>query len=249
MDYIKYNYKGNKPVKIVLLGDIHYGSGQCNELLFMKAINKIKKDKNIKVILMGDMIENSNRFSVGSGVYDQKQSPTSQIDDLINILKPIQNKILFYHCGNHERRTYTMTGVNPGKLIAGTLTVPYIDNMALTDILVGKQSYRLFTWHGAGSAQTTAGRVKVLERQAETFSADLYAQGHNHDLFSTTIPFREIVNNTFRDIFRHFVLTGSFVKWDSSYAEMNGYKMMKLGCPIITLNNKQKEIKVDLEFI
>ena len=248
MDYKKFKFTGNKPVKIVLLGDIHWGAKNVNTELFLNTIEKLKHEKDTKIILMGDIIENASALSVGSGVYDQKENPNEQIQSIIKILKPLSKQILFFHQGNHERRSVTYCGVSPGNYISDALGIPYVENMSLIDVFVGKQKYRLFTWHGAGSAQSTAGRIKVLERQSESFTADLYAQGHGHDLFSTTIPHREIVNDKFKDIFRHYILTGSFCSWDSSYAEVNGYKMMKLGCPKITLNNKEKEITVDLNY-
>jgi len=248
MDYKKFIFAGNKPVKLVLLGDIHYGSKTVDTKLFLNTITKLKKNKNIKIILMGDVIENASALSVGSGVYKQKENPNEQIQSIVKILKPLSKQILFFHQGNHERRSERFCGISAGNYLADALGVPYVENMALTDIFVGKQKYRIFTWHGAGSAQSTAGRIKVLERQSESFEADLYAQGHGHDLFSSTIPHREIVNGKFKDIFVHYILTGSYCSWDGSYAEENGYKMMKLGCPLITLNNKEKSIAVDLNW-
>jgi len=250
MDYNKFEIKDNKPLEIVLLGDLHYGAAQCDIDLFKKVINKIKNDKNLKVILMGDIIENANRFSVGAGVYEQTMQPEEQIKGITELLKPIAKQILFYHRGNHCERSYRMCGVDPGQTISKSLGCPYIKNMALTEIFIGKKiKYTLFSWHGSGSSRTTAGRLKVLETSSDSFSADFYCQGHNHDLFATTIPKREIVNGHFVDVFKHYVLTGSFTKWDNSYSEQFGYPMMKLGCPKITLNNKQKEIKVDLEYV
>ena len=249
MDYNRFEYNNKKKVEIVLFGDIHWGSAQCDTNLVKKTILKIKKNKNIKVILMGDLIENSNKFSVGAGVYEQILTPEKQVKEIVELLYTIKEKILFYHRGNHCKRSFRDTGIDPGQLISSALGCKYIKNMALTDILIGKIRYTFFTWHGAGSSQSTAGRIKVLQRQSETFNADLYAQGHNHDLFSTTIPKRDVIDGKFIDVFKYYVLSGSFCRWDGSYAEEFGYPMMKLGCPKIILNNKKKEIKVDLEYV
>jgi len=70
--------------------------------------------------------------------------------------------------------------------------------------------------------------------------------GHVHELFDTTLPKREVVKGGFEDIFRHYILTGAYLKWDESYAEQNGYRMVKMGSPLLILDNKQKNSTVDL---
>ena len=248
MDYMKFNIKAKKPVNIVLLGDIHLGSPHCNEAMLDSVIKKVKKDKNTKVILMGDLIEFNQKYSNTAGVYEQKMSPNDQVLNIIKKLTPIKSQILFSHNGNHEHRSEKHSGVQIGQFIAQGLGVPFIKNMALTDIKVNSISYRLFTWHGAGASQSTAGRIKLLQRQAETFVADLYAMGHVHELASSALPRREVINGTFKDIFNQYILTGGFLKWDDSYCEEFGYKMVKPGTPKVTLDHKQKELSVDLNY-
>ena len=249
MDYMKFKYTGKAPLKIALLGDIHWGSNFCDKELLEKAITKLKKEKNTKIILMGDLIENASAASVGSGVYQQDESPNDQVWSIAKKLKPLAKNILYSHQGNHEERSFRFTGFNIGEAISNYIGVPYFKNMAIIDVEVGKITYRIYTWHGKSSSQTTAGRIKILQRQAETFSADCYCMAHVHELFSTTMPHREINKGEFNDIFKQYVLTGSFLKWDDSYAEQCGYRMVKGGMPVLTLNNKKKEIKVDLEYV
>ena len=228
---------------------MHWGSSFCDKELLTKAVDKLKKEKSTKIILMGDLIENASKQSVGSAVYEQDESPNDQTWTIAKILKPLGKNVLYSLRGNHEERSYRFSGFEIGEAIANYIGTPYAKNMVIADIQVGKINYRLFTWHGHSSSQTTAGRVKILQRQAETFDADCYCMGHVHELFSTTMAYREIEKGKFKDIFREYVLTGSFLKWDESYAEQFGYRMVKGGLPILTLNNKKKEIKVDLEYI
>lgn len=248
MDYMNFNIRSKKPVDIVLLGDIHLGSHNCNEEMLDIVIQKVKKNKDTRVILMGDLIEFNQKYSNTAGVYEQKLNPNDQITHIIKKLTPIKKQILFSHNGNHEHRSEKHCGVQIGSLIASSLGVPFVKNMAMTDIKVNSVSYRLFTWHGAGASQSTAGRIKILQRQAETFVADLYAMGHVHELASAALPRREIVKGKFKDIFNQYILTGGFLNWDDSYCEEFGYKMVKPGTPKVTLNHKEKEIAVDLNY-
>ena len=248
MEYQKFKFNAKTPTKIVFLGDVHHGSKYSDTEAFIKTLNKIKADKNIKVILMGDLIENASALSVGSGVYEQTMNPAEQVKEICAVLMPIKKQILYMHRGNHEERSFRFSGFDIGQSIADSLGVPYVKNMCLTDIDSGKQTYRIYTWHGYGSSQTSAGRIRILQKQAEVFSADALFMGHVHELYSTTLPKREIVNGKFQDVFNHYVLTGAYLKWDESYAEQHGYRMVKMGCPLATFDNKSKSINIDLEW-
>ena len=249
MEYHKYKYTGTGPMKLALLGDCHWGSKYCDKKLLTKTIEKLKKDKNVRIILMGDLIENAGVMTPGASNYEQDSTPNEQTWDIAKMLKPLAKKIILSHRGNHEQRSFRYSGFEIGEAIANYIGVPFVKNMAITDIQVGKITYRIYTWHGNGSSQTSAGRVRILQKQAATFEADAYCIGHVHELFSTTIPHREIINDEFKDIFRQYVLTGSFLKWDESYAEEHGWSMVKGGMPVLTLDNKNKSIKTDMEYI
>jgi predicted phosphodiesterase len=248
MDYKKYKISGKNPQHIVLFGDLHYGSKEADIDLIDNTIKKIKRSKDTHVILTGDLIENASKFSVGSGVYDQVKNPNDQTWEIAKKLKPIASKILCGFRGNHCFRSMRDLGFDIGESIANYVGYDYIPYMGIIDLDMGKIKYRSFGWHGAGFSQSTPGRIKLLERQAETFTADFYFCGHTHDLADVQIPKRDIINGQFRDMFKHFILCGSALKYDNSYAEMYGYKMMKRGWPEVTLNNKQKEISVDLNY-
>jgi len=248
LKYQKFKFPKNKKLKLVFLGDVHHGSKFSDTEKFKETIANIKKDKDIKVIIMGDLIENASAASVGSGVYQQTSNPAEQVKEVCAMLSPIKDQVLYMHEGNHEERSFRFSGFSIGQPIADFLGVPYIEHMAITDLGVGSQNYRIYTWHGHGGGQSTAYRIKTLQKQAETFTADLYAIGHVHELFSTTMPHREIINGKFKDIFNHYVLTGAYLKWDESYAEQHGYRMVKMGAPLATFDNKEKQINVNLEW-
>lgn len=246
MKILEFNEK--KDIKLVPFGDLHFGSGFSDYEMIDKTIKKIKKDKDIRVILMGDMIENSSAFSVGTEVYNQKINPTKQFDAIIDLLEPIRDKIYLMHSGNHERRCFRFTGFDAGNAIAKNLKVPYAEFMSLNKINCGSQSYNIFSWHGAGASQNTEGRIRLLQRQAEMVDADIYMMGHVHDLYCKELPKRKVVGKEFIQYMQPFILTGSYTKWDESYAEEHGYKPARLGSPIVKLNSKKFEIEVDLEW-
>ena len=64
---LKYNVD---ELKLVALGDVHFGGKECDIELFKKKVEWIKTQKNIAVILMGDMINCGTKVSVGAGTFD-----------------------------------------------------------------------------------------------------------------------------------------------------------------------------------
>ena len=80
--YIRLPYK---QVTIYPIGDIHYGSPQCNEALVKKVIAEIKDNPEARWIGMGDLIENAIVGSLGD-VYNQTVSPQEQVEAVAALL-------------------------------------------------------------------------------------------------------------------------------------------------------------------
>ena len=100
---VKLNRKVLTPRKdyaeVVFIGDVHYGSPQCNVNKFLDMVKYCVEHK-LYVMLMGDLIEMATRYSVGSGVYEQEFPGQSQVEWIIEKLKPLGNLILGSHNGN-----------------------------------------------------------------------------------------------------------------------------------------------------
>lgn len=233
--------------EVCFLGDLHYGAPNCQVSDIKSCIKQIK-NRNIQVMLMGDLVENGTRESVGAGVYEQVMHPSQQIKDVISLLHPIKDQIICSMQGNHEERTFKDSGVGISEVIADSLDCNYSNFMSLVRMKNSNLKYDIFGWHGYGSGQSIPGKLKALTKQAEWIDADIYAMGHTHELYHVTDTKRNIDNVGFTDRMRHFILTGSFLKWDGSYAESRGYKPMKIGCPLVTLDGKKHNIEVDLEW-
>lgn len=246
-----YNYKLNKTEhKIVPIGDIHLGSSGCDIELLQQKIRDIK-NLNADVLLMGDMIENATKTSPGNGVYSQIMSPMQQVEEIIRLFKPIKKQIIMGVIGNHCVRASVSSGIDLMKVMMDGLDAgdKYAEYTGICRFKNNNTSYDLYAWHGSGGGSTLQGAIRPLRRQAEWINSDILLMGHVHHLYHESELSRRLnVNGVFEDVSKHFVLTGSFMKWDGQYPEMVGYKPMKLGCPLITLNGKKKEVRVDLEW-
>jgi UDP-2,3-diacylglucosamine pyrophosphatase LpxH len=218
--------------EVVFLGDIHLGSPQCDVVRLKKMLDYCKS-KGIYVLLMGDLIEMSVRDSVGSGVYDQEFPGQSQFEAMVDLLMPLAKKglILGLLSGNHERRVYDRTGIDIAKAFARELKVPYLGDAMWNKFYVGKQSYDVYVLHGRTNARFDGTALLALERIAASFSADLLAMGHCHKLVTSSVVIQELNNTKIVERKKHLLLTGSYLSYTGSYAQMGGMPISKLGSP------------------
>lgn len=101
--WIKFPKNAHKErIKILPLADVHYGHKSCDVKDFKNDIEYIKNTPGVYTFLNGDMIENANKLSIGGGVYEQDKMPNEQIHDIVEMLAPISDKILWSVIGNHE---------------------------------------------------------------------------------------------------------------------------------------------------
>jgi len=222
-EHLKYKFKTDE-LKLIGFGDWHYGAPNCDVNKIKKTIDYIK-ESGAQVILMGDLIENANKYSVGSGVYDQDMTPQRQLDHVCKMLEPIKGQILGNLTGNHEFRTQKDSGFNPTILISDRLGVPYCGFKTFIDIRVNKHKYIVYATHGSTGARLPWTRMKAVDDVARNIDADIVMYAHTHDMFSK--PF---VREGIRDRKGYEVLTGGFLKdTPYGYAAMKNYPPLKTG--------------------
>lgn len=107
-------------IQIITVADYHVGNPTCNYDLINKEIEYIKNNDNVYAIVNGDLIENALKTSLGD-VYSQKLSPIQQVEKIIEMLRPIKDKILCMTSGNHEFRSYRNDGLDIMRLVAREL--------------------------------------------------------------------------------------------------------------------------------
>lgn len=234
----------NGEVTVVFLGDVHWGSPHCNRKMLFDILKWISITPNAFVLLMGDMIEMSTKTSVGAGVYEQIRPPQEQIKETIAFLKPIRHKILGYFSGNHEFRAYKDLGIDVADLISSVLEIPYLGFTKLTTIKLGDHHYDIAGTHGnSGSRKPHTKLAKVFDL-ADIYDADLYVMGHVHDKLDSTKIYRKRVGREVKVFLRHFLVTGHFLNWKASYAEMATMGPSNLGSPTATFYKDEFRISL-----
>jgi len=241
-------------VKIIVLSDLHYGNPYCSLIHFLRTIEFIKKQDNTYCFLNGDLLEAITKVSKGD-IYKQKLTPQEQRNDVMDMLKPIQDKILGATIGNHENRIYDETGVDLMKDIAKELKIPYRPEGMLFKLSFGDNNNRTkgkpfvfwsYMTHGYGGARTKSAKAVKVERTAAWVSADWYALSHDHVVNVAPDVYLEGDDRGIIDKETGFltgrlrakrimlVKTNAFLKW-GGYAERNGFSPSDLCTPLIQL--------------
>lgn len=197
---------------------------------------------------MGDLIDLGLRESPGASVYEQSMPPSQQVKEIVKILKPIQSQILSSVVGNHEYRLSRSSGIDMGELLATSLECNYGKYQCVNTIKLNKQTYNIFSTHGAGSGMTTEARVNSFKKYLEQIDADMILCGHCHDNHVRQFNKRIVGKNGFEMKSTYLVLCGQFLNFDFSYGELKGYPVLKKGCPLIKLYPNSHKIEVDLNW-
>lgn len=212
-----------KAMTLYPLGDWHLGSRQCDIPFIERVIKEIADNPDAYWCGMGDLMENAIVGSK-SDVYLQNIPPKEQMDLIVKMLDPIKDKGLFLIAGNHEQRTMRQVGIVPEQYISVCLKIPYLDYSCLAKFSLKKahwpHDFTCYFHHNYGGGYTNGGKVNradCLRKICPT--ADAAFSGHFH--VTSRIPvtwFEAGVQSVIRRTGYDYV-TGSALRWDSSYAE------------------------------
>jgi len=252
MEYRKVRVEG-KPdyIEVVTISDWHIGSSACDMDLVNRVVEYIQSNDNTYAVILGDIIENGTRSSVGSGVYEQVMNPHEQIDLAIELLEPISDKIMLAVTGNHEERAKVSTSLDVMKIICDRLDIFYAGYRGVCDFSWNKNSYPIMCFHGSGGGKTMATverRLKEMERVTD--SCMVYAMGHFHKklVMSRDIYRVDQRNGKVRKERVHYVCTPSTMN-SASYAAMKGMEPQPTGQAILRLGGRRGNKEVEVDFI
>jgi len=245
------------------LGDVHFGSGNCDVQAFDDTIMEIRQNPKALWIGMGDMVEsiapNDKRWHAG-GVDEKVVNLASQdrigdvyVEKLATRLKPIADKLICYGDGNHEvtfnKHYYTNLSIR----VLEALERPdaYTGWACLTRLAFSEGTHRttikVFSSHGWQGGRMDGAKVNEVRRLMAYVDADIYLQGHSHSKF--VIPQTRLdCNPSWTKLIARKVYvahTGSFLRTLQhdrvGYAEQFGYPPTTLGTVRFNITPKRGE--------
>ena len=228
-----------KLLKLIPLGDLHYGNPSFNEELFEKWLEVVKYSKNRIILLNGDLLEflDSNRF------YKPKDyiNVNEQLEYVIDSLKPYRKDIICNLNGNHGLRTKKQYDLDTDQLIGDSLGVDTSKSYH-EDICISKgrtpKYIRVFMQHEAPSSKSTLLAMRRFIGEMENIDAEIYLAGHNHKCMYYTKVYRGL---DYTPIRKTFVFTGSFLNYRGSYADNGRFAYQLPSFPVITVD-KDKNV-------
>lgn len=235
---------------ILLMSDEHNGAANYNKDLHLKVLEHAYNN-DWYVLHLGDGIEASTRNSVGAGVYTQEEIIDKQMSNFIATYKPFveKGKFIGAHMGNHEARAMKDEGVNLMRHMCREMGAKYLGIGKAHLFRVGNQTYTMYTTHGSSGATLAYTKIKGVLQLEKVIDTDIYAMGHLHQLSHHVRNYFSIDKSkkTIKTNSKHFILTGSYLGYHNSYAQVKCMEPARLGSPILTLNGKEKQIKVKLQ--
>ena len=229
------NVKLNKNIKqlhIIPISDVHIGDKQANLKLFKEVLKKIKEDDSTYTILNGDLCNTALKNSK-SDVYEDNMNPMEQLEQLLDLLEPIKDKILVISTGNHEDRITKDTNIDITKLTAKQLGIEdrYSSGWWYLYLRFGEKEqgrkapmcYQITGYHGSGGGRKAGGKANRLQEMSQVVIADLYIMGHTHLPMSMKqlIWIPDYANNTLNKKEMYYLMSNSFLE-PEGYGEKLG---------------------------
>lgn len=235
-------------IDVCIFADEHIGDPHSNINYLKERIEYVKNNPNVYAILNGDLMDNATKTSV-SDSYSQDYNPQEQMDMLVEMFKPIKNKILCITQGNHEARTYKKEGIDIMKNVAGRLGLDnrYSPEAVLLFLRFGKnkkgrkQLYTFYVTHGSGGGRKEGAKAIRLADLACIVDADIYIHAHTHlpMVFKEDYVRVSESNSSSSTVTKLFVNASGNLNF-GGYGEVIGCKPASMDKPVIHLIGSKK---------
>ena len=246
-----------KKLDVHLLGDWHVGDPLCDYALVEEAVQVVADAPETACILCGDLCDMALRSSVGD-CHGAVFGPMQQVETIVSLLEPLaaQGKVLGMVSGNHERRVYKQTGIDPMAFAAAQLGISdrYSDGQLILFVRFGKEQkhdhmmlYTMLVTHGAGGGRKEGGKLQRVADLQNIADCDIYCHGHTH--LPGVFPTRFLrVNNEHRTaaMADHLFVCGGASLDYGGYAELDGMKPASKRFPVIHLSGGKKKFTATL---
>jgi len=243
----------DKPLKLIPLGDIHYGNKGCNKRAAIKLRDWIMQNDNVRVIGMGDYGDfithnDIKRFEWSEidkdllkGGFDRHSIIEKQYHWIRDYFTPLAEagKLIGLHYGNHDYQIRKRHHWDIVQSICEELDVRYLGYQSLIKLQWDNDQFhrppvKILSAHGWGGGMTIGGKASKLNKLISHANADIYLMGHVHAKDTHTDGYYDLIGNDVVKRKRIFALTGTFLD-DALYAEHGGYPPIVSGTVKISI--------------
>lgn len=230
------------------LTDLHVGHKGFDRQALKNFVEVVKSVPNFYVFIGGDATNHANKGSKSSQ-FEEDMTPREQIkgkweygrlvkEGLIQLLEPIQDRIIGISDGNHNtRRLKEFNDMSAAEYYADLTGIRYFGPLAIIEFVVGpgKNSYIHFIHHSGSTGKRK--NLNALQDRVWNWEADVHWGEHthkNHFGRDVVISFdRKNKKPLIRD--RLYVNGNSYLSW-SGYAKDKLYAPNRTGATIIEMS-------------
>lgn len=218
--------------RMLLLGCLHLGSKAHRKDLTKQYMDKVVKE-DMDILLLGDLFECATP-SKQEQMYEQTSTTDEQLDEAVELFRPVKSRIKGCVTSNHSERAYKAAGVNLDRRLIRELGLPESLYKGFHGVIKYRGKTIVFS-HGNGSGCNTWGDAEKLVRMYP--AVDVIALSHRHSLDAGWRG-RFEVNASGQRIKKDILMvrTGSLLDYPR-YAQKELYFPQKLGFTVLNFND------------
>ena len=254
---IEHRFPEHKELVLHPISDVHIEATTHRDKEFRAKLEElVKLGDNHRILLMGDLLDAA--IASSKGFYHGAKTVQWAIDKLVDLFKPLANRVDLIMPGNHEERVGRATGVDITQQFAALLgrldvyrPLPTIIHYSFFGRTAQSHTAcntccnaQVFVHHGHGGGARPGSSVNRLEDLAKWKpDCDLYLMGHVHRKFAVADEI--YMGWPVRHHYRMFVCTGTWLGHEH-YAQRFGLGPQRSeGSAVITMrrDNSKKDGK------
>lgn len=212
---------------VVPIGDIHYGSSECDVDRLQKLVNWGMTQKNVYFLGMGDyfdftpssvrgqlnkITQDDRKYEMVNDILDE--AVRKKLDELYKILEKTKGRWIGMIGGNHS---WTFSdGTNTDTVLCQKLGTAYLGTVSMIQLkFKSSGNYKnmdcvIWATHGT----STSNPIQKLEKLSGYFDADVFLMGHNHrkEAKKKVYLTADFVSNKLKQKVTIIASTGGFLK-------------------------------------
>jgi predicted phosphodiesterase len=238
------------------VGDIHWGSRQCDEAEVYKTLKQIESDPFARVCLMGDLCEYISTTDwrhepeLIADWVNQNDTARCEEEYAVEKLTPIKHKIIGAIQGNHEHTIERDGNLQTHNHLCQALGITNLGYSALVHITFIRRNHKIlkggtfrgltiYLHHGFGNSRTMGADANLFSTMMRDYEADWFVSGHTHKRYAVP-SIQYVLNRENRLDVRHrmYGRSGTFLRGvdegkTASYAERAGMPVLGTGALLI----------------
>jgi len=128
-------------------GDWHIGNEHTDHTQLAKDVELIREHSNIYPVLMGDYCDNFQRYSPGSGMYEQVLPVQEQKQRVEFIVRTLSDRILGIILGCHDKWMFDNDSFDFAQYLANKTTGYWMGFNGIFNLKVGNAKYSIYATH------------------------------------------------------------------------------------------------------